>query len=195
MTEMNNKEFASNYFAVLNDALNRINPDKLDEAIELIVKTYENDGTVFICGNGGSAGTASHIVCDFNKGVCYNLDKKFRFYCLNDNIPSMLAIANDCGYDLVFKMQLEGRVTSNDLLIGISGSGNSKNVLLAAEYAQSCGCKVLSLTGYTGGKLSELADVDVNTPIKDMQKSEDAHMIILHMIAQRISLRYGYSLC
>ena len=147
-----------------------------------IYETYKNQGTIYICGNGGSASTASHFQNDFNKGISEYIDNKFRFYCLNDNVATLMAIANDIGYEEVFRFQITNKITDKDLFIGISGSGNSKNVLNAAEYAKEKGAKVVGITGYTGGKLKELADYRMHVDECDMQIDEDLHMTFDHMM-------------
>ncbi|MDD4187285.1 MAG: SIS domain-containing protein [Bacilli bacterium] len=162
--------------------INNLNLDELNEAMNAIYTTYKNNGTIYVCGNGGSASTASHMQNDFNKGISEYTDLKFNFYCLNDNVSTMMAVANDIGYDEVFRFPLLNKITENDLLIGISGSGNSKNVLNAAEYAKEVGAKVLGMTGYTGGKLREMADYIMHVDEMDMQIAEDIHMTFDHMM-------------
>lgn len=137
---------------------------------------------IFICGNGGSAATASHFVCDFMKGVSLNQKVKYDFECLNDNTPLMMAIANDISYDDVFVMPLRAKLHAGDLVIGISGSGNSENVVRAIAYAKENGAKTAALVGYSGGKLLNLADHAVHVKIDNMQIVEDVHMILDHMM-------------
>ena len=183
------------YFEDLTTALSGIDRGSLENMIDAIMMAYESDGTVYICGNGGSAATASHIVCDFNKGISMHHDRKFRFMCLNDNIATMMAISNDICYEDVFLVQAQGKVGKNDILIAISGSGNSENVLRVADYFRSTGNKVIGLTGYSGGKLAGMSDISVHVPVNDMQKTEDAHMSVLHLCAQIIARRLGHPLC
>lgn len=183
------------YVDTLSKTLEQMDKGPINDAIESLISAYESESTVYIFGNGGSGSTASHIVCDFNKGISMHFDKKFHFVCLNDNVATMLAIANDWSYDDIFQMQLEGRLKKGDVVIAISGSGNSKNILKAVDYAKSMGNIVISLTGYNGGKLMPVSDVAIRAPIDDMQKTEDIHMMVLHMIAKIISDRLGHSLC
>jgi D-sedoheptulose 7-phosphate isomerase len=192
--KFNGKEVGE-YLSNLSEVLSKIDLLIVEEAIEAIMGAYEKEASIYIMGNGGSASTASHIVCDFNKGISVFLDKKFRFVSLVDSIAMITAISNDYSYEDIFKIQMEGRLNSNDIVIAISGSGNSKNVLKAVEYAKSKGNKVISLTGYDGGKLKRLSDIPIHANIMDMQKSEDAHMIILHAMAQIIARRMGHPLC
>lgn len=162
--------------------INNLNLDEINEAMNAIYETYKNQGTIYICGNGGSASTASHFQNDFNKGISEYVDNKFRFYCLNDNVATLMAIANDIGYEEVFRFQITNKITDKDLFIGISGSGNSKNVLNAAEYAKEKGAKVIGITGYKGGKLKDLADYKMHVDECDMQIDEDIHMTFDHMM-------------
>ena len=162
--------------------INNLNLDEINEAMNAIYETYNKKGTIYVCGNGGSAATASHMQNDFNKGISEYVDNKFRFLCLNDNVSTMMAVANDIGYEEIFRFQIRNKLEKNDLFIGISGSGNSKNVLNAAEYAKECGIKVLGITGYKGGKLKELADYKMHVDECDMQIDEDVHMTFDHMM-------------
>jgi len=179
------------YLNRLSEVISDLDHGQIDSAMNALMEAYENEGRVFVFGNGGSAATASHFVCDFNKGVSINLKKKFDLVCLNDNVPTVLAIANDCGYENIFLLQLEDRLKRNDIIIAISGSGNSKNVVKAAEYAKKNGNKIIALTGYDGGALMELADHPVHVNINDTQKVEDVHMILDHLMSQIIAERLG----
>lgn len=179
---MDFKNAITEYYGRLIEVINRFNLDEMNDAMNAIYETYKNGGTIYVCGNGGSASTASHMQNDFNKGISEYVDLKFNFYCLNDNVSTMMAVANDIGYEEIFRFPLINKITSKDLLIGISGSGNSKNVLNAAEYAQSCGAKVLGMTGYTGGKLKQMADHIMHVDEMDMQIAEDLHMTFDHMM-------------
>lgn len=162
--------------------INSLDFDEIEKAVEAIKAAYEREATIYTLGNGGSAATASHFVCDFNKGICEKLDKKFNLVCLNDNTSIVMAIANDISYDEVFSFQLKNKLKPTDLIIAISGSGNSKNVINAIEYAKEVGCKVVGMSGYSGGKLKELADYHMHVNIDDMQITEDIHMSFDHMM-------------
>ncbi|MDR2132599.1 MAG: SIS domain-containing protein [Clostridiales Family XIII bacterium] len=150
--------------------------------MELLDETRKRGATVYVMGNGGSAATASHFANDFNKGVSERLDPPFRFVCLNDNVATLTAIANDIGYDTVFEFQLRGRVRREDVLLCISGSGNSPNVIKAAKFAKSVGATVVGLTGFAGGELRRIADVSLHVPVTSMQIAEDAHMMFDHLM-------------
>ena len=187
--------YAEGYLSELTSSLGKIDLRAVDASIELLIDAHKKGSRIFTAGNGGSSATASHIVCDFNKGISVHTEKKFEMVCLSDSIPTITAIANDIGYEQVFVLPLKGRMKQGDVLIAISGSGNSKNIILAAEYAKSMGNKVIAFTGYDGGQLYKMADVNIHLPLNDMQKAEDAHMVMLHLIARAIAERYGVSMC
>ncbi len=162
--------------------LRSLDVNALNDVLNLLERTLESENMIYIMGNGGSAATASHFQNDFNKGVSEYTEKKFRFLCLNDNVPTVMAIANDIGYDEIFRFQLRGKLRPGDVVIGISGSGNSKNVLNAVEYAKECGNTVVGITGFGGGKLRELADYSLHVPVNSMQITEDVHMVFDHLM-------------
>jgi len=175
-------EAISSYIKVLQRTLDQLDHDAINTALNLLVQAAENDKMIYIFGNGGSAATASHFQNDFNKGISEYTRKKFRFQCLNDNIATVLAIANDISFEEIFRFQLEGRLSEGDLVIAISGSGNSKNILNAAAYAKQSGNTVISLTGFDGGQLKQMSDVCLHAPVNSMQITEDIHMIFDHLM-------------
>lgn len=179
---MNYKQQIKEYISIETETLNKLDVDAINDAMNLIKDTYEGKHTIYIFGNGGSSATASHFQNDFNKGLSEYLTNKFRFHCLNDNISTMMAIANDIGFEEVFRFQLKGRLEKGDIVIAISGSGNSTNIIHAVNYAKENGNKIIGLTGYTGGKLKELSDVSLHADVMSMQVTEDIHMIFDHMI-------------
>ena len=183
------------YLKRLSVTLNDIDKESLNRVIEALLEVRNNNGTIYIFGNGGSAATASHCVCDFNKGISLNLEKKFNFVCLSDNTATVTAIANDIGYDEIYRLQLKDRLKKNDLIFAISGSGNSKNIINAVEYAREQGVKVVSLTGYNGGKLLGLSDYPIHVKVNDMQIAEDAHMMVCHLMASVIAKHLGNPMC
>ena len=182
MNKEEQKNLIMSYFDREIETIKELDIGAINESVSAIWSAYEREATIYIFGNGGSAATASHFVCDFNKGISENRDKKFNFMCLSDNVPTMMAIANDVSYDEIFRYQLNKKLKPTDLVIGISGSGNSKNVINAVEYAKGIGTPVIGITGYNGGKLKELADYHMDANIDDMQISEDLHMIFDHMM-------------
>lgn len=172
------KEYLAHEIRVLES----LDIESINAALNLLQSTFENGNTVFTFGNGGSSSTASHFQNDFNKGVSEHTEKKFNLLCLNDNVATMMAVANDIGFEEIFRFQLQGHIKPGDVVLAISGSGNSKNVINAVEYAKEQGCKVIGLTGFSGGKLRELSDVSLHAPINSMQITEDIHMIFDHLM-------------
>ena len=164
------------------ETLKALDVNAMDAAIQLIEQTYEREGRIYVFGNGGSSATASHWQNDFNKGISEYVEKKFHFVCLNDNMPTVMAIANDIGFEEVFRFQLRGNLREGDIVIAISGSGNSENVLRAVEYAREQGCKVIGLTGFDGGRLKGCSDISLHVPVMSMQIAEDVHMMMDHLI-------------
>lgn len=176
----------SDYLSLLKATLDKLSPENLENVTQAFLECYENGSSFYVFGNGGSAATASHMAGDFMKGASFGLEKRFKFICLNDNNSAMMAIANDISYDDIFVEQLKNFLQPNDLVIGISGSGNSNNVVKAMEYAKSKGVKTLALCGYSGGKIKQLADLNVHAEVNDMEITEDIHMVIFHTIKQAL---------
>ncbi len=170
------------YISHEKDTLDKLDVEALDAAAALLADCCEKERTVYIFGNGGSASTASHFQVDFNKGISEFTEKKFRFRCLNDNLPTLLALGNDMSFDEIFRFQLRGRLQANDVVIAISGSGNSANVVNAVEYARQQGCKIVGLTGFDGGKLRAMSDISLHVPVNSMQITEDMHMMFDHLL-------------
>lgn len=170
------------YLELEREVLKNLDIDAINAAMNLIMEAYTAKKKIYIFGNGGSSATASHYQNDFNKGLSEYLDTKFNFTCLNDNVATLMAIANDIGFEEVFRFQLTNKLEPGDIVIAISGSGNSRNVILAVEYAKEQGNQVIGMTGYNGGKLKELADISLHVDINSMQVTEDVHMIFDHLI-------------
>ena len=181
---MASRQFSDNYLRELQDLLNAFPHQRFEEIGRELLDAYHRERQVFIMGNGGSGSTASHFVCDINKGCCLELEKKFKVMCLNDNIPTILAYANDLSYDSIFVEPLKNFLRPGDLVIGISGSGNSKNVLNAMSFAREKGARTIGMSGFDGGKLAHMVDIPFVAAIHDMQKVEDVHMIVVHMLMQ-----------
>lgn len=186
-------DFSKKYITELNVTLNNFPHGNFDKMINEILRSYEEERNIFVMGNGGSGSTASHWAGDFNKGCCMGLEKKFKMICLSDNIPTMMAYANDKSYDDVFVEPLKNFFRPGDLVIGISGSGNSTNVLKAIEFANNNEGRTIGLCGYQGGKLHDMVDIPLLARVNDMQKVEDVHMIVVHISMQAICQKLGVS--
>ncbi len=174
--------FPEQYLSGLRKTIERIDLAKVEQAIGWFREAREQSKHIFVCGNGGSAATASHFVTDILKGASYDRARRFRMLALTDSLSTITAYANDVCYDCVFVEQLRNFAQPGDLVMGISGSGNSPNVLRAIEYANSIGCRTLALTGRNGGKLGPMAQLNINVAEPHMGRIEDAHMVICHMI-------------
>jgi D-sedoheptulose 7-phosphate isomerase len=175
--------FSEQYRAKLLHAIDGIPLDKVEEAIRVLERARQEERAIFVCGNGGSATTASHFVCDMVKGASYGRPKRFRIQALTDGIATITAYSNDVSYDSVFAEQLRNFATPGDVLIAISGSGNSPNVLRAVEYANSIGCYTIGLSGRDGGQLAPLSKLSIHVPEPHMGRIEDSHLHICHMMA------------
>jgi D-sedoheptulose 7-phosphate isomerase len=175
--------YPKQYKAALLEAIERIDMSRVEQAIEWFREARDSSRHIFVCGNGGSASTASHFTCDIVKGASYNRDTRFRIMALGDSLATLTAYSNDVGYDCVFVEQLKNFVQAGDLVMCISGSGNSPNVVRAMEYANSIGCKTIALTGRDGGQLGPLAQLNIQVAVPHMGRIEDAHMVVCHMIA------------
>jgi D-sedoheptulose 7-phosphate isomerase len=175
--------FPSLYKNDLLQAIDNIDLEKVGEAIEVLKQARDANRHIFVCGNGGSASTASHFACDMVKGASFGRESRFRIMALTDSLPTITAYSNDVSYDCIFAEQLKNFAQPGDVVMAISGSGNSPNVLRAMEYGKSIGCRTIALTGRDGGKLAPLADINIQAKIPHMGRIEDVHMIVAHMIA------------
>lgn len=181
---MNVEKFTKNYLEQLKSTLDNINPSVISDIVVSLDATMKKKSRVYILGNGGSSATASHMVNDLGAGLrrrnIINLD----VVSLGDNSPAVTAIANDIGYENIFYMQMKGLLTSKDLVIAISCSGNSPNIVKAADYAKEIGCQVIGVTGFEGGHLKKISDINfhVDTPKGEYGLVEDTHMILDHIL-------------
>jgi D-sedoheptulose 7-phosphate isomerase len=180
----------SNYIESQRKLLDILDPDSFQAGIDLIVKKFAAGKKIITCGNGGSASTASHYITDWAKMINLSTGKRFRGFSLCDNVGLITAFGNDLSYDQVFSGQLKSIMDEGDLLVAISGSGNSPNVIKAAEYAMSIGGEVLSVVGYDGGELKKITKNSVWVPSFDMQLCEDVHLMFGHMVMKTIC-NYG----
>ncbi len=155
---------------------------EVDRVADLLMKAYEQDRSIFLFGNGGSAALASHFACDLGKGAVDGSRKRFRVMALTDNVPLMTAWANDSKYDDIFAQQLANFGRRGDLAFAISGSGNSRNVLNALRLARNIGCTTIGLTGFAGGKMLALCDASIVIPSDNMQIIEDLHLCVAHSL-------------
>jgi len=175
--------FFEHYRADLIASLNTLDIGGIEKAAAIMSAARANGKTIYLSGNGGSAASASHFVCDMVKGASYGRNTRFRIISLNENIGTLTAYSNDVGYDAIFTEQLKNFAQPGDVFMAISGSGNSPNVVNAMKYANQIGCKTIGLSGRDGGKLAELAQLNIHVPNQHMGRIEDIHMMTCHMIA------------
>lgn len=179
------KSFAD-YSSRLIRAIESIKTEEWDAAAKMLHTAWENQAQVFICGNGGSASTASHLMTDWTKGLFTLTGRSMYVNSLSDNQSLMTALGNDFSYEDVFRRQVEMWGKKGDFLVLISGSGMSQNILNVAEYANANGIRVVSLTGFDGGKLRKFTDIMANVPVENMQITEDIHLSFGHFVLEYI---------
>jgi D-sedoheptulose 7-phosphate isomerase len=171
------------YFETLSQVIPRLPYPIINRAVAVLLQTFEEDRTVFVFGNGGSAATASHVACDLNKGTSENAQtRRIKVISLTDNVPLLTAWANDVHYEHVFSEQLRNFVRARDVVFAISASGNSPNVLRALETAREARAITLGISGFQGGRMKALCDLCAIVPSENMQMIEDLHHAIAHSI-------------
>lgn len=178
--------YAQAYFARLREAAATVDPDSVAEAARILARIYAGDGTVYSCGNGGSAAIANHLVCDHCKLVRTDTKLTPRVVSLSSNVEIITAIGNDISYDEIFTYQLRCHARPGDALITISASGNSENIVRAASWAKQNGILVISMTGFSGGRSALIADVNLHVAADNYGIIEDVHQSIMHLLAQYI---------
>mgnify|MGYP006159771657 CR=1 FL=1 len=190
---MNRKEAVSDYFKNYKtrviDLIEKTDINKMTKIIEIMINVFKNDNTVYVCGNGGSAATASHMQADFSFFTRYFTDFRPKVKALTDNVPLISAIGNDKSFDQIFVEQLKGNFKKGDILICISASGNSKNLINAVDYVKKNDGKSIGFLGFDGGELLNSCDISLyNKGInKDYGPIEDVHMIFNHFIVNYLS--------
>ena len=170
------------YILHLQGVLDRLKLEDVRQSIDVIMNAYHTDKQVFVIGNGGSASTASHIACDLGKGTSVEGKPRFRVISLTDNVATITAWSNDVAYEDVFIEQLKNLVNAGDVVIGISASGNSENVIRAMQHASEIGCQTIGWSGFGGGKLATICDVNVVVDSNQYGPVEDVHLIMNHIL-------------
>ncbi|MBZ0286282.1 MAG: SIS domain-containing protein [Anaerolineae bacterium] len=174
------------YFSTVQELLNHTPYEAVDAVVDVLIAANRAGQTVFICGNGGSAATATHFGCDLAKRPIVKGQPRFRVVALTDNNALMTALGNDIGYEAIFAEQLIPLVRKDDVVIGISGSGNSPNVLNAMQVGKEAGAITIGFCGYDGGKLKGMVDLPVHIPSFNMAMVEDVHLMLEHAICERL---------
>ncbi len=186
----NIENYSTDYFKEIKLAASSIDGSKLRYASEILSKVYTKGGMVFSCGNGGSAAIANHLVCDHCKLVRTDTDLVSRIYSLSTTVEIITAIGNDLSYDEIFEYQLKSLAKAGDVLITISSSGDSENIVRAANWAKQNNVLVISLTGFSGGRSAKISDVNLHVSADNYGVIEDVHQSIMHLLAQFIRMNH-----
>ncbi|HPP74261.1 MAG TPA: SIS domain-containing protein [Armatimonadota bacterium] len=179
---MDRAHLIKSYLGEVSQIISELPADVIDDLVQTLKSAYNEGRCVMICGNGGSAATASHLACDLQKGVGCLKDQKFKAIAFTDAMPIITAWANDTDYDNIFAEQVVTWAQPGDILIAISGSGNSPNILRAVEAAKVRGVTTIGLTGMGGGKLAQMVDKPVVVASNNMQQVEDVHVVLAHLV-------------
>ena len=180
----NFQKFLNKYLLDLSNSIKQSNINELEKVPNKILETIKKNGTIYVCGNGGSAAIANHYVCDYSKFLRQHSKLKPKVISLSNNMEIITAISNDISYDEIFKYQAENLFEKNDLLIIISSSGNSKNIRKLLKFSKKKGIKVIGFSGFDGGYLKKSSNISVHISAKNYGISEDAHHILMHIILQ-----------
>jgi D-sedoheptulose 7-phosphate isomerase len=178
--------FLDGYLGEMRSAAERIDRDAVARAAARIDQAIEHGAWIFVCGNGGSAAIANHLTCDFVKGIQTNTGRRPRVQSLSSNIELITAIGNDLAYADIFAYQLSTLARSGDLLLTVSSSGNSENIVRAVQWAKEHGMATIALTGFDGGRSAQLAEIGIHVPAANYGIVEDLHQSIMHVLAQYI---------
>ena len=188
---MSNREKIKAYLEKEKEVIDNLDVRAINTVYSILDNALQNNRTIYVIGNGGSGSTASHLASDFDKMILKTTEKRFNVVSLSDNMALTLAIANDVGYEYIFMYQMIDHIKPDDVVIAISGSGNSKNIINAVDYAKKQGAIVIGFTGFDGGKLKKLANYSIDTNIDNMQITEDIHLILEHLIVSMFYENYG----
>ena len=170
------------YRKELIEEINKIDAAEFQKFIDLLVEAYRGDRQIFVVGNGGSAGTANHFVCDFGKNAVPWDRRRFRIHSLCDNVEVITALGNDIAFDQIFRFQLGNQMREGDVLIAVSASGNSPDLVEACRYARENGGHVVALSGFGGGRICDGAEAVLKTDMRSYERIEDLHLILFHMV-------------
>jgi D-sedoheptulose 7-phosphate isomerase len=182
-------KYLHNYKSRLTEILELIDSNMLEKVISAMITAFKNNKTVYVIGNGGSAATASHMQADFSFFVRYFTKFRPKIIALTDNVPLITAVGNDTAFEDIFVEQMRGRFTEGDVLLAISASGNSPNLVKATQFANKLGCVTISFIGFNGGELKNISKIPLYTPNPkgDYGPIEDVHMILNHVIVNYLS--------
>lgn len=181
-------DYAAQYFKALQEAASKVDLNDVAKAAKLLGGVYDRGGRVYAIGNGGSASISDHLVCDHIKGVRTGTERRPWVCSLASNNAMITAIGNDLSFEKIFVYQLESLAKPGDLVIAISSSGNSPNIVAALEWAKKNNVSVISFTGFGGGKARDLSDVNIYVPVENYGVSEDIHQSLMHILAQYLRM-------
>jgi D-sedoheptulose 7-phosphate isomerase len=188
-SKLQNTNILQSYLHGLQLCINEISNQDIQGIADILFEAYRHNRQIFIFGNGGSAATASHIVCDLRKGTALPGKPRLKVVSLTDSIPLFTAIGNDINYESVFVEQLISQVEKGDIAIGISASGNSPNVLKAIQYASEQGAITIGFTAFGGGKLKDMTDKSINLSTRDFGQAEDIHLSLGHILKELVKAK------
>ncbi len=180
------KEILESYLSNLSSAVQNLSTEKIVEIAGILINARDTGKSIYVMGNGGSALTASHFVCDIGKSASFGYEKRFKVICLNDNVATVMAYSNDVSYEDVFVEQLKNFLNKDDVVMAFSSSGNSKNLIKAIAYANESGAVTVGVSGGSGGALGDSASYCFTTNCDDLQITEDIHMAFVHVVMRMI---------
>lgn len=182
------QNFVTSYLEGIRACHEELSKERLEQAMSVVIEAYRHGRCIFVLGNGGSASLSSHLACDLGKGTSVPGKPRARVVSLADNMALLTAWANDVSYEAVFAEQLANLLEPGDVVIGVSASGNSPNVLRAMEYARDHGAVTIGFIGFAGGKLKDLVDIDLTVSCQNYGQVEDLHLSLNHIISQYLKL-------
>jgi phosphoheptose isomerase len=188
MKNLNLNNFYQSYINSLKHSLDKVDMKKLSLIVDIFITTFKKKKQIFVCGNGGSAAISNHYICDYLKLLRFNTNFKPKILSLVNNVETLTAISNDHDYSEIFKYQAESLADKGDIFIIISSSGNSENVVKLAKWANINNNKVISFTGFKGGRLKKLSHININIEENNYGRVEDSHHILMHLIMHYIIL-------
>lgn len=180
--------FVADYASAIATALNSVQPGQVERAVTAMKRAIQSDRLIFTCGNGGSAAIANHLTCDCSKGIATNTTLRPRVVSLSATVELVTAIANDMAYSEVFAYQLKNAARSGDVLITISSSGDSENIVRALDWAGNNGMTTIALSGFSGGRSAQMADISLHVAAQNYGVVEDVHQSLIHILAQYVRM-------
>jgi D-sedoheptulose 7-phosphate isomerase len=176
------KEVINEYLESIKEIISQLDVESISRVLEAINNAYLNKKRIFVIGNGGSAATANHFACDLGKNAIKDDENRFKIISLCESTSCITAYGNDVGYENIFEEQLKNLMQNEDLLICISASGNSPNIIKAVNFAKKKKSLIIGITGFNGGRLKDISDININVPSDLYEKIEDIHLILMHII-------------